>query len=73
MSFELRSCTYTLLAEIWDPRFTRKDVAMTYRLAMESSEETDWKAVNAAIITRWSLSALRWIKNQAHSGRAFAS
>lgn len=63
--------TQTLLDEIARKRTTRKDVAKTYALAIRSSEDTDWTAVNKAIIGRWSLSALKWIKGQAWSGRCF--
>jgi hypothetical protein len=73
MVIELADCQNTLLAEIANPVFRRKDVAQTYSLAMRSSECSliDWKVVNAAIISRWSRSALEWIKKQAHSGKCF--
>ena len=70
---ELAACTNTLLREIAEPTLKRRDVAKTYRFALQSSEETDWKAVNAAIVARWSLSALNYIKEQAHSGKCFDS
>ena len=70
---EMGDCTNTLLREIAEPECKRRDVAQTYALAIRSSEPTDWKAVNAAIIKRWSLSALEWIKKQAHSGKCFDS
>jgi hypothetical protein len=69
--FELADCTGTLLREIAEPSSKRRDIAKTYALALRSSEATDWKAVNAAIIARWSVSALNWIKEQAHSGKCF--
>jgi hypothetical protein len=49
----------------------RKSVAMTYALALRSREQTDWARVNQAIVDRWSLSALEWIKQQAWSGGCF--
>ncbi len=64
-------CTEVLLQEISDERFYRRDVAKTYALAIKSSAETDWEKVNRAIIRRWSVSALRWIKHQAWSGRCW--
>lgn len=67
---ELACCTETLLREI-EHGATRKSVAMTYRLAMQSSAPTDWPTVNAAIIKRWSVSGLTWIKQQAWSGKCF--
>jgi hypothetical protein len=63
--------TGTLLHEIAAPEISRRQVAQTYRLAMESSEPTDWPRVNRAILKRWSLSGLAWIKRQAHSGVCF--
>ena len=71
MSLELANCTNHLLREIADPRMHRRDVAQSYALAMRSSEATDYATINAAIIARWSLSALEYIKNQAHTGRCF--
>jgi hypothetical protein len=66
MRIELADCTQTLLDEIGDTSFGRNDVALTYAMALCSREATDWKAVNAAIIARWSLSALTYIKERAH-------
>ena len=71
MSLELANCTNHLLGEIADPAMKRRDVAQSYALAMRSSEVTDYAAINAAIVRRWSLSALEYIKQQAHSGRCF--
>ena len=72
LTVELGNCTDTLLREIADPKLYRRDVAQTYRLAMQSREATDWPRVNRAIIARWSVSALEYIKAQAWSGRCFA-
>lgn len=71
-TWELLDCTDTLLREIRDPACKRKDVAQTYALALRSSEKTDWRRVNAAIIARWSFHALHWIEKQAHSGKCFS-
>ncbi|MHC4648888.1 MAG: hypothetical protein ACYTBJ_25830 [Planctomycetota bacterium] len=72
MHIELADCTGHLLGEIGNRKMTRRDVAQSYRLAMASSEATDWAEVNRAIIDRWSESALVYIKRQAWSGRCFA-
>jgi hypothetical protein len=72
MKFELANCTRTLLDEVARKEAKRLDIAKTYGLALRSSYPTDWRAVNEAIINRWSMSALEWIKKQAWSGRAFA-
>jgi hypothetical protein len=69
---ELCNCEATLLREIACKEVTRRDVAQTYRLAMaQTSERVDWGKVNRAIVARWSLSALRWIKRKAWDGSAF--
>lgn len=65
-TMELADCTNTLLREIAEKVFKRNDIAMTYAMAMCSSFQTDWKAVNEAIIARWSLSGLTYIKERAH-------
>ena len=57
-----------LLEEIADPKMTRRDVALTYRLALRSRDRVDWGKVNRAIIDRWSSSALGWIKEFAWKG-----
>ena len=72
MIIELSDPTGTMLQEIADTRCKRKTVAKTYALALRGSVEPDWGAVNRAIIERWSVSALEWIKTQAWSGKCFA-
>ena len=71
MIFELANCTQHLLNEIADPSMRRRDVAQSYALAIRSSEATNWRQVNQAIIARWSLAALTTIKRLAHTGRCF--
>jgi hypothetical protein len=66
----LADCQQTILNEI-QAGATRKSVAMTYRLAMDSGEAVDWPVVNSAIIARWSMSGLQWIKQQAWTGKCF--
>ena len=74
MKLELACCEATLLSEIAEPTAKRADVAKTYALALRSSERdsVDWAKVNAAIMARWSRSALEWIKEKAWSGKAFS-
>ena len=64
---ELANCEATLLHEIENRRMKRADIALTYRLTLQSSEwkDVDWAKVNRAIIGRWSLSSLNWIKRNA--------
>jgi hypothetical protein len=57
-----------LLAEIADPRMKRADVALTYAFAIrqgQQGESIDYAKVNHAIIERWSMAGLRWIKTEA--------
>lgn len=54
---------------------TQRDVAQTYRLAMESAnhgETPDWKRINTAILKRWSPAGLKRVKELAWSGKCFA-
>lgn len=73
MRIELADCENVLLNEIAMKEATRKDIAKTYALALRSSEaeRIDWGKVNRAIIARWSMAALTWIKKQAWSGKCF--
>jgi hypothetical protein len=70
---EMADCENQLLREIVDHRLTRREVAKTYRLAMDSSEckKVNWAKVNMAIVQRWSPYALEWIKKQAWTGKCF--
>ena len=68
---EITQTTETILSKIALPEMTRRDVAQTYALALRSSVETDWETVNRAILKRWSPHALKWIKDQAWSGKCF--
>lgn len=71
----LACCEMTILNEISQKECKRRHIAQTYRLCMiserEAGEVIDWKKVNEAICSRWSRSALEWIKNQAWSGKCF--
>lgn len=74
MKAEMILCESTILDEIGMKESKQRDIAQTYRLAMESSEcsTIDWGKVNRAIMERWSKSGLIRIKEMAHSGRCFA-
>jgi hypothetical protein len=58
------------LLEIAEPAMTRDDVALTYAFCLRQGETDRIAEVNEAIIDRWSMSALRYIKTQAWK-RAF--
>ena len=70
---ELANCEATLLQEIAITELKRKDIAKTYALAMRSSEcdSIDWAKVNQAIVKRWSIYALDYIKRLAWSGKCW--
>lgn len=55
----------TMLREIEDAAMKREDVALSYAMGLRAPDEVDWSKVNHAIIDRWSLSALKWIKERA--------
>jgi hypothetical protein len=55
----------TILAEIADARLTRDDVAMTYAFCLRSPDGIDFAAINRAILGRWSMHALAYIKTEA--------
>lgn len=57
--------TRALLREVADLRMKRDDIAETYALALNTPERVDWTAVNSAIIRRWSVSGLNYIKERA--------
>lgn len=64
---ELMCCESTLMREIADKGIFRKGVALTYALMLRSSDRVhvNIAKVNAAIIERWSVSGLEYIKNRA--------
>ena len=73
MSYKLSNCEQVLLKEIANRAFKRMDIARTYALATKSSEfkQVDWVKVNEAIVKRWSLSGLEYIKNLAWTGKCW--
>ena len=56
-SFELSTPTQTVINEIEVLRLRQKQVAKTCAVIIASQVDADWKAINAAIVKRWSLSA----------------
>jgi hypothetical protein len=74
-TMELCCCEMVLLNDIGIKEFTHKQIAQTYRLALQSSESKtiDWKKVNEAIIARWSKAGLERIKKLAWSGKCFST
>jgi len=60
-------CEETILQEIADKHFTRDDVALTYAFCRDAKEtqNVNFRTINEAIVKRWSLSALVYIKEKA--------
>lgn len=54
-----------MLREIADKRMTRDDVKVTYAFGLLTPREVDWRRVNEAIVERWSVSALAYVKEGA--------
>lgn len=69
--FTAEALESVIMYEVADKSMTQKDVAQSYSLAMDSGESIDWAKVNAAIVTRWSVSGLNRVKNMAWSGRCW--
>lgn len=68
MRIELCDCENVLLREIECKESTQKGVAMTYAMALCSSENKDridWRKVNDAIAARWGQKAILRVKNKA--------
>jgi hypothetical protein len=53
-----------IMNEIEDKVFKRQQVADTYAILIRKGHK-DFKAINEAILKRWSMSGLLWIKTQA--------
>jgi len=62
---ELVNPQAAILREIADSSATRNDVARTYASCIRRREEVDFAAVNRAIVDRWSLHALKYVKAKA--------
>jgi hypothetical protein len=65
MRVEMVDVQGQLMAEIADPRMKRADVALTYAFGLRQHDDVDWPTVNRAIVERWSMAGLDWIKTRA--------
>ena len=65
IKIELAMTNWVLMNEIANPEIGLNDVAHTYRLAVQSSQPTNWREVNEAIIKRWGKKGLARIKKLA--------
>jgi hypothetical protein len=43
----------------------RREIAEIYEVALREGIAVNWERINEAIIARWSLSGLKWIKERA--------
>ncbi len=59
------SATEWLLLVIANPENKRAEVAAHYGVALREGESVEWRFVNEAILERWSMAGLRWIKERA--------
>lgn len=58
--------TEILLEDVADGRLTRDDVALIYYAALSlGADDVDWETVNVAIVERWSVAGLGYIKARA--------
>ena len=55
--------TDRLIAEVRDPSNRQKTVAIEYARAVMSGAAVDWRAVNDAIMKRWSNAGLKRVKS----------
>lgn len=69
MTREENDFTPLLIEKINDPSMRRIDIADIYADAIIYGDKTNWTVVNTAIISRWSNSGLKWIKDAAWKSR----
>lgn len=53
-----------LIADIRDRANTRDDIAVMYAEYL-NRDHWDWSVINGAIVERWSMSGLRYVKDKA--------
>jgi hypothetical protein len=64
---QLMCCEMVIASEI-EQGVPRRDVALTYAMAIESAaagRPTDWGTINAAIVAKWGARGLSAVKNRA--------
>jgi hypothetical protein len=54
-----------ILRDVADPTMKRQDVALAYAWAIRQADEVDFTVINQAIVERWSVSGLAFIKKLA--------
>lgn len=68
MQINLVCCTQVIQQEI-KSGCTRKGLALTYAMAIRSeaqgADKPDWPTINRAILSKYTISGLEWIKKRA--------
>lgn len=68
VQINLVCCTDVILNEV-EKGVPRKDIALTYALAikseMQGADRPDWKKINQAIVARWGFKGLEALKKSA--------
>ena len=67
MSIDFAELENRIMATIENRKMTRREVAEVYALGvrLRAYNILDWRRVNTAIVERWSVSGLTWIKREA--------
>ena len=69
MTMEI-ACVESMIENEIKQGLNQRQIAQTYRLALQSSWPTDWAKVNAMILAKWPKGLTR-IKEMAWSGKCF--
>lgn len=68
IQINLVCCTQVILNDL-EKGGTQKGIALTYAMAIKSeaqqADKPDWKAINEAIIAKWGVRKLAYIKKRA--------
>ena len=64
-TIQLCDCERIILQEIEDKRIYRNSISLTYAFALRADENIDWTKINQAILKRWSMAGLKYIKERA--------
>lgn len=69
VTINLVCCTQVICNEVAHKEVRRKDVALTYAMAIKSfyqgADKPDWKQINEAIAAPWGERGLKAVKNRA--------
>jgi len=69
VQINLVCCTDVIIQDVAAKQATKKDIALTYAMAIKSQAQgadlPDWSKINGAILARWKMSGLERIKKRA--------